>query len=192
MRATEDITIKLHSQYSAGHEKPVSLTILFCSQPESGWRLCEPLPPRLYLTLLDDCRPQTPVSTTLATASSSAARQTHASTSSTRRIPYPTRHHRTTPPSLNSHIASIYSVDSSEDKINNRSIPVPSPTPPQPSVPILDILVLTLTPPPQPSVPQIDVNTATIPATTSNQVVEEKVSCSGYESDLDQILELLK
>lgn len=46
MRAMEDITITLHSHYSAGHEKPVSLTILFCSQPESGWRLCEPLPPR--------------------------------------------------------------------------------------------------------------------------------------------------
>lgn len=107
MRATEDITITLHSHYSAGHEKPVSLAILFCSQPESGWRLCEPLPPRLYLTLPDDCQPQTSVSTTLATASSSAARQTRASTSSTRRIPYPTRHHQTAPPSLNSHIASI-------------------------------------------------------------------------------------
>lgn len=107
MSATEDITITLHSHYSAGHEKPVSLTILFCSQPESGWRLCEPLPPRLYLKLPDDCQPQTSVSTTLTTASSSAARQTRASTSSTRRIPYPTRHHQTTPPSLNSHIASI-------------------------------------------------------------------------------------
>lgn len=111
-----------------------------------------------------------------------------------RRRPYPThRHHlRTSPPSPaaapNKHAASIVIVDSSDE--DKESMLVPPPPPPLLSVRLIEIpLPPPNPPPPQPSVP---LNTVPIPTTTSNQVVEEDVSCSSYESDVDKILEYLQ
>lgn len=190
LRATEGITTQF-SNYSAGHEKPVSLTILlFGSQLELRYLQCKPPRPHLFHTLPDDT---VDLRHRLTQQHSPPPHPLLPVKAPSRHRPYPThRHHlRTSPPSPaaapNEHAASIVIVDSSDG--DNKWMLVPPP-PPLLSVPLIEIPLPTPNPPPpQPFVP---LNTVPIPTTTSNHVVEEDVSCSSYESDVDKILEYLQ